>query len=56
MSGGDTHLFSIPKKRQTLVNKDGEKIRMRTRMLVLTDIANDTNSWPEAFWDCSDAK
>ena len=53
---GDTHLFSIPKKRQTLVNKDGEKIRMETRLLVLTDIGNDKNEWPEAFWDCSDVK
>ena len=53
---GETHLFSIPKKRQTLVNKDGEKIRMETRLLVLTDIGNDKNEWPEAFWDCSDVK
>ena len=51
---GETHLFSIPKKREILVTDDGKKIRMKSRMLILLDLGNDNNEWPEAYWNCSD--
>ena len=51
---GETHLFFISKKRQILISKEGKKIKMKTRMLVLMDFSNDRNDSPEAYWDCSD--
>jgi len=51
---GYTHLFSIPKKKQTLVDNNGKKFQIESRSLYLMDIAYDGNENPEALWDCYD--
>ena len=51
---GYTHLFSIPKKKQTLVDNNGKKVQLESRSLYLMDIAYDGNENPEALWDCYD--
>ena len=51
---GYTHLFLIPKKRETFVDKNGDKIKLKSRSLYLMDISYDGNENPEALWDCFD--
>jgi len=50
----ETHYFSIPKKKQILIDKNGNKIRAKIRMLLLLDYGTEENEYPEAFWFCED--
>ena len=51
---GYTHLFKIPKKKETFQDNDGNKTTLETRMLLLLDMSYDGNEDPSAFWDCYD--
>ena len=51
---GNTHLFLIPKKRETIVDKNGNKRKFKSRSLYLIDFSYDGNENPEALWDCFD--
>ena len=51
---GDTHWFWIPKKKQSLPDKNGKLIKLDSRILYLLDSSYDGNEMPEAIWDCYD--
>ena len=51
---GGTHHFSIPKKKPKLIDKNGKKIELNFRWLILFDYAYDGNEDPIAIWECYD--
>ena len=52
---GDTHSFSIPKKKVTY-KENGKKVIIEWRTLLLMDMQSDENEDPVAFWRCIDEK